>query len=73
MYLGVKSEAGVDCRYARDTLIDCTGDSGMINTGVELLCVVRLYDALELVPPDSEQFRLQQRRASEVSRPLVAD
>lgn len=72
MYLGVKSEVGVDCRYARDTLIDCTGDSGITNTGVELLCVVRLYDALELVPR-SEQFRLQQRRASEVSRPLVAD
>jgi hypothetical protein len=74
MYLGAKSEVGLDCRYARDTLTVCTDDSGMTNTDVELLCcVVRLYDAFEPLLPDSEQFRLQQRRASETSRAPVAD
>jgi hypothetical protein len=74
MYLGAKLEVGTDCGSARDSLAVCTDDSGMTSTGVELVCcVVKLYDTFEPLLPDSEQFRLQQSRASETSGALVAE
>jgi hypothetical protein len=74
MYLGAKLEVRSDCGSAHDSLAVCTNHSGLTNTGVALVCcVVKLYDTFEPLLPDSEQFRLQQSRASETSGEPVAE